>query len=185
MEDIQIIALYWARDPEAIEQSNQKYGAYCFAVAKHILWSREDAEECVNDTWLGAWNRIPPNRPDILRMFLAKITRRIACNCVKANHTKKRGSGQLTLVLEELAECVVGGTEVEDTVIAAELETKIAQFVRDLPVQEGDVFVRRYFFVENIAEIARYYGLTKNHTTVMLCRTRKKLKEYLLKEGYL
>lgn len=177
--------LYWERDPQAIELSRQKYGAYCFSVAHNLLASREDAEECVNDTWLHAWNGMPPNRPSVLRMFLAKITRRVSFNRFKANNTQKRGSGQLPLVLEELAECIADEDSVEDAVIAAELGESVRQFVRSLPEREGDIFVRRYFFTESITEIAQKYGMTTNYAMVMLSRTRKKLKNHLVKEGYL
>lgn len=185
MEDRQIIDLYWARDPQAIAQSKEKYGAYCFRVADCVLGSREDAEECVNDTWFHAWNGMPPHRPNVLRMFLAKITRRVAFNRWKAESAQKRGGGQLTLVLDELAECLADETDVEDTVIAAELGDCIRRFVATLPTREGDVFARRYFFTESMEEIAGRYGLTVNHTMVLLSRTRKKLKAHLTKEGYL
>ncbi len=185
MEDVQIISLYWERDPLAIEKSREKYGGYCFSVANHILDNHEDSEECVNDTWLHAWNGMPPHRPNALRMFLAKITRCVAFNRCKASHTQKRGSGQLLLVLEELSECLADESDVQDSVIAQELEVSIRQFVDALPAQEGGVFIRRYFFTESIAEIAQRYGITVNHTTVMLSRTRKKLRSHLIKEGFL
>ena len=128
---------------------------------------------------------MPPHRPNVLRMFLAKITRRVAFNRWKAESAQKRGGGQLTLVLDELAECLADETDVEDTVIAAELGECIRRFVAALPTREGDVFARRYFFTESVEEIAGRYGLTANHTMVLLSRTRKKLKAHLTKEGYL
>ena len=103
MDDLQIIQLYWDRDPEAIAQTHQKYGPYCFTLAHRILASREDAEECVNDTWLHAWNGMPPHRPNVLRLFLAKITRRVALNRWKASQAQKRGQGELPLVLVKAA----------------------------------------------------------------------------------
>ena len=185
MEDVQIIDLYWKRDPDAIAHCKEQYGAYCFCVADHILDNRQDAEECVNDTWLQAWNRIPPHRPQVLRMFLAKITRSAAVNRVKARLAQKRGGGQLELALEELSECLPGAGQVEEQVVADELGEFIRRFVRGLPEREGDVFARRYFFTESIGEIARGYGLSVNHTTVLLSRTRKKLRQQLIKEGYI
>ena len=185
MEDTQIIQLYWSRDPQAITQSKDKYGAYCFCVAHNILDSPEDAEECVNDTWLHAWNGMPPHRPQVLRMFLAKITRRVAFNRVKARLTQKRGGGQLELALEELAECLSQESPVEDQVVARELGESIRRFVRALPRREGDLFVRRYFFTEPVGTIARRYGLSDNYTTVLLSRTRKKLRQHLIKEGFI
>lgn len=185
MEDLQIVELYWSRDPQAIAQSQEKYGLYCFWVARRILDSAEDSEECVNDTWVAAWNRIPPHRPDFLRMFLAKITRRLAFNRCKAALAQKRGGGQMPLVLEELEECVAGSEDVESTFDAKELGNSIRKFVDGLPAREGDVFVRRYFFVEPVQVIAQTYGLTENHVSVILSRVRKKLREHLKKEGYL
>lgn len=185
MKDQQIVALYWQRNPEAIGQSRSKYGAYCFSVANQILASPEDSEECVNDTWLHAWNGMPPHRPDVLRIFLAKITRRVAFNRFKSRSAQKRGGGEITAVLEELEECLAGGADVEEEVIAKELAECIRRFVRGLPAREGDVFSRRYFFTEGIQDIARAYGLTPNNTMVILSRVRQKLKAHLVKEGYL
>ena len=184
MEDREIIDLYWKRDPGAIARSKDKYGTYCFCVAHHILDSREDAEECVNDTWFHAWNGMPPHYPQVLRLFLAKITRRVAFNRVKASLAQKRGGGQLVLALEELPECLVQESPVEDRVVAAELGESIRRFVRDLPEREGNLFARRYFFTESVEDIARRYGLSANHTAVLLSRIRKKLRQHLTKEGY-
>ncbi|MGI6255762.1 MAG: RNA polymerase sigma factor [Acutalibacter sp.] len=185
MEDIKIVELYWSRDPQAIAQSQEKYGPYCFSVAHGILESLEDSEECVNDTWVAAWNRMPPHRPDFLRMFLAKITRRLAFNRYKAVFAQKRGGGQVPLVLDELEECVAGTEDVEAAFDAQELGQCVRHFVNGLPPREGDVFVRRYFFADPIREIAKTYGLTENHVSVILSRVRKKLREYLEKEGFL
>ena len=185
MEDRQIVELYWQRDPAAIERSAQKYGAYCFSVAGNVLGSREDAEECVNDTWYCAWEAMPPHRPSALRIFLAKITRRVALNRWKAASAQKRGGGQLPLVLDELSECVSGQEDAEGAVEARELRRLLDQFIRELPAREGNIFLRRYFFTEPVGEIARRWGLTENHVSVLLSRTRKKLKALLEKEGYL
>ena len=185
MEDVQIVDLYWKRDPDAIARSKEKYGTYCFCVASHILASCEDAEECVNDTWFHAWNRMPPHRPQVLRMFLAKITRSAAFNRVKAKQARKRGGGQLEMALEELSECLADTSQVEEQVVADELGECIRRFVRALPEREGDVFARRYFFTESIGEIAQGYGLSVNYTTVLLSRVRKKLRQHLIKEGYI
>lgn len=185
MEDLQIVELYWERDPQAIARSKEKYGIYCFSVADHILHNWADSEECVNDTWLNAWNRMPPHRPSALRMFLAKITRRLAFNRFKAYSAQKRGGGSLPLVLDELAECVGDETDVEDSYIAKELGECVQKFVLALPAREGDIFVRRYFFTETVSEIAQGYGLSPNHVSVILSRTRDKLRRHLEKEGFL
>ena len=185
MEDAQIVKLYWERNPEAIARSREKYEIYCFSLADRIITSREDAEECVNDTWLHAWNSMPPHRPSALRIFLAKITRRVALNRWKAASAQKRGGGQLPLVLDELSECVSGQEDAEGTVEARELRRLLDQFIRELPAREDNIFLRRYFFTEPVGEIARQWGLTENHVSVLLSRTRKKLKLLLEKEGYL
>lgn len=169
MDDQYILDLYWQRDSRAIEASQEKYGPYCLAVSRSILADHRDCEECVSDTWLHAWQAIPPHRPAALGMFLAKLTRRLSFNPWKANTAQKRGSGQLPLVLEELEQCV--GREADPAA--------------PLMAREGDVFTRRYFFTEAIPDIARRYGLTANHTAVLLSRTRKKLQQHLEEEGYL
>ncbi len=183
LEDSQIIELYWQRSADAISETAGKYGAYCFAIADNILRSAEDSEECVNDTWLRAWNAIPPQRPKALRLFLAKITRNLSFDRYHAQTAEKRGGGELALVLDELGECL-GGGDTEAAYEAQELRRSIQRFVRALPEREGNVLVRRYFFAEPVADIAKRYGLTENNVMVILSRTRKKLKNHLLKEGY-
>lgn len=185
MEDSQIMELYWQRSADAIAQTAGKYGAYCLAIAEHILRSAEDSEECVNDTWLRAWNAIPPQRPGSLRMFLAKITRNLAFDRLRAQSAEKRGGGEITLVLDELAEGLGGGTDTEAVCEVRELRRFMGRFVSSLPEREGNVLVRRYFFAEPVAEIAERYGLSENNVMVMLSRTRKKLRTQLKKEGYL
>ena len=184
MEDNQIVELYFERNADAIKETDSKYGSYCFAIADSILHNKEDSEECVNDTWLSAWNTMPPQRPNMLRMFLAKITRNLSFNRFNARIAKKRGGGEIHLVLDELAECIVNESDTENEYLAKELGQCIKLFVRNLPEREGNVFVRRYFFTEPVAAIARRYGMTDNHVMVVLSRTRKKLKAHLEKEGY-
>ena len=185
MEDRQIVDLYWQRSSEAIVQSQQKYGAYCYAVSHSILQNREDAQECVNDTWLQAWNAIPPQRPVCLSAFLAKITRNLSFNRWNSRSAEKRGGGELPLVLEELAECVAAPSDVEQEYNARELEQAVSHFLRGLPAREANVFLRRCFFTEPLPDIARRYGLSENHVSVLLSRTRKKLRNFLAKEGFL
>ena len=185
MEDHQIVELYWQKNADAISETSNKYGGYCFAIADHILNNTEDSEECVNDTWLHAWNAIPPQKPNVLRMFLAKITRNLSVNRFKARNAEKRGGGEILLVLDELADCLAGETDVEREYEGRELEQCIRRFVRGLPERDGNVFVRRYFFTEPVAAVAERYGLTENNVMVILSRTRKKLRLKLAKEGYL
>lgn len=183
MEDSNIIDLYWARDTDAIKESGEKYGGLCFSIANNILHNKEDAEECVNDTWLKAWNSIPPTRPKSLRMFLAKITRNLSFDRFAAKSAKKRSSGEIDLVLDELSECIPSGSDVASEYEYKELCLTIRRFVNNLSDKDKTVFLRRYFFAESAADISALLGLSENSIMVNLCRTRKKLKSYLQKEG--
>ena len=185
MDDRQIRELYWQKNADAISETANKYGAYCFTIAENILHDMEDSEECVNDTWLHAWNAIPPQRPNAFRMFLAKITRNLSLDRLSARNAEKRGGGEMALVLDELAECLAGEADAEAAYEAKELEQIIRRFVLALPEREGNVFVRRYFFIEPAASIAKRYRLTENNVRVILSRVRKKLKQELMREGYL
>ena len=184
MEDSKIVELYWQKNENAIKETNSKYGAYCFSIANNILHNKEDSEECVNDTWLNAWNAMPPQKPTKLQMFLAKITRNLSFNRFNARSAEKRGGGEIVLVLDELAECLASESDVISEYEAKELGQCIRRFVRSLPERDGNVFVRRYFFTEPVAQIAKRYGLTENNVMVILSRTRTKLKNNLIKEGF-
>lgn len=184
MEDTQIIDLYWQRDDSAISCTDEKYGAYCYTVAHRILESPQDSEECVNDTWLRAWNSMPPQRPQRLRMFLAAITRNLSLDRVRGRLTQRRGGGSLDLALEELEGCVSGSPEVEDEAIARELGSSIDRFLATLTQRNRSIFLRRYFFLDTAEDIARRYGITAGAVTASLHRTRQKLREHLKKEGY-
>ncbi|MBO4324604.1 MAG: sigma-70 family RNA polymerase sigma factor [Lachnospiraceae bacterium] len=184
MEDSQIIDLFLHRNSDAIRETEIKYGAYCMAIANRILHNHEDSEECVNDTWLKAWNSIPPLIPVRLKLYLAKIARNIAVNRFQAETAMKRGGTEQALVLEELEECIADSSNVEKEFEARELDECVRTFVRELPEKEGNVFVRRYFFTESAAEIAERYQMTENNVMVVLCRVRKKLKKRLRREGF-
>ncbi len=185
MQDREIIDLYFARDERALTETAEKYGAYCFKVALNIVSGQEDAEECVNDTYLAAWNTIPPTVPDILKYYLAKITRGKALDRWKMMHTKKRGGDEMTLVLDELAECAGTMARPEDEILADELAEKINAFLGTLSVRDRQLFVRRYYFTEPVGQIAWRAGMSENGAAVVLHRTREKLRNYLAKEGYL
>ena len=184
MEDHAIVGLYWSRNPEAIQRTSEKYDGYCRAIARNILPDRRDAEECVNDTWLNAWNAMPENRPSLLAPFLGKITRNLAFTRWRASHTEKRGSGELPLVLDELTECVSPANTLQD-VEAAELEEAVNRFLHTLPERECGVFLRRCWFTESIADIAKRYGMRESTVRTSLFRSREKLRRHLTKEGLL
>lgn len=185
MTDDKIIQLFFQRKEVAIEETQKKYGSYCFKIANNILNNREDSEECLNDTWLKAWESIPPTRPAYLNLFLAKITRNFAINTYRSKHTHKRGKGEMALVLDELEECITGETDVETLYIAEELQSSINKFVRGLSEKDGNVFIRRYFYADSIKDISNRYHISENNVRVMLSRTRNKLKLRLEKEGYI
>lgn len=185
VSDEEIIKLYQQRSEAAILATDGHYGAYCYSIANGILRSAEDARECVNDTWLRAWGAIPPQHPRCLRTFLAKITRNLAFDRFKREHAHKRGNGEIQLALDELEECVPASADVEGEVLSQELKRGIDAFLRGIPEQKRDVFLRRYFYVESTGAIAKRYGLKEGSVLVILSRTRKELKHYLEKEGYL
>ena len=178
MEDREIIELYWRRSERAIACSEEKYGAYCRAVARQILRSLEDTEECVSDTWLAAWNAMPPHRPAVLRTFLGRLTRNLAVNRRIYDGAQKRGGGEVTLALEELQECA-GGESAEQTLETAELGRSIDRFLRTLPEE-----VPAPADYVPCGEIARRFGLREGAVKTRLHRTREKLRVFLRKEGY-
>lgn len=185
MTDEEIIARCWKRDDYAIHGMMARYSIYCTAIAARILALREDVDECVNDTWLGAWNNMPPQRPRNLRLFLGKITRNLSIDRFRKQHSAKRGGGEMDAVLEELAECVSSGDSVEEALLAQDLEAAIQKFLRRLPRRECSVFLRRYFYLETVDEIAARYQITANQVYVLLHRGRTKLRNMLNQEGYL
>ena len=184
MEDEKIIELYFSRNEQAVAETDKKYGAYCFTLASSILCNREDAEETVSDTYLKTWQAIPPKKPTVLKMFLAKITRNLAFSRWRSLTADKRGGGELALVLEELSGCLASQERVEDRLNAKELAKTIRCFLNTLPQREQDIFLRRYFFVEESEDIAVRYGMKRATVLRTLSRTREKLKAYLHEEGY-
>ncbi len=184
MKDQEIVALYWARDERAIQESGRIYGSYCRAIAKSILQSESDAEECVNDAYLGAWNSIPPQKPNDLRTYLGKLVRRISLDRRKYSHAQKRGGGQVTLALEELLESVPQDGAIEECLRKEELSMLIDTFLRERPLRERQVFLRRYWFLDSVADIARRYGMGQSAVKMMLHRTRERLRTRLEREGF-
>lgn len=183
MEDEKIVDLYWQRSDLAISETNQKYGRYCHTIAYNICGTDEDAEECVNDTWFRAWNLMPDQRPAVLSTFLGRITRNFAIDCVKARNRLKRGGGEAVLVLDELEECIPGGTSPEHVLEEKELEAAIGNFVSELPRPEKVIFILRYWHVVPVDEIAKRLQFSKGKVKSSLFRTRRKLHAYLREEG--
>ena len=182
MQDSEIVDLYWQRNEAAIDETESKYGKYCFAIANGILHDCEDAKECVNDTYLGAWNAIPPHRPVVLSTFLGKITRRLSLKKLRSKSAEKRGGGVYALSLDELEECIPAGSGLAERIDAAALTDVMNAFLGSLPVHERRVFLRRYWFFDSVAEIAARYGFGESKVKMILKRTRDKLRICLKKE---
>lgn len=183
MEDNAIIDLYLTRSENAISQTAVKYGAYCYTIAYNILSNREDSEESVNDTYLAAWNTIPPRRPNVLSAFLGKITRYISLDRWKRRSAAKRGGGEVPLALEELEGCIPGGEDPEKAFARKQLLRSIDSFLEGLPATERKVFVCRYWYLDSISDIAERFGFSESKVKTMLFRTREKLRAVLGKEG--
>ena len=182
MKDSVIVDLYWQRDETAIHETESKYEKYCFSIANGILHDFEDAKECVNDTYLGAWNAIPPHRPVILSTFLGKITRRLSLKKLRSKSAEKRGGGAYALSLDELEECISAGSGLDERIDAAALTDVLNTFLESLPVHERRVFLRRYWFFDSVADIAARYEFGESKVKMMLKRTRDKLRICLEKE---
>jgi len=185
MEDAKIIALYFARNEQAISQTDAKYGRYCYSIAQNILRSHPDSEECVSDTWLRVWNVMPPQKPNRLRLFLGKITRNLSIDRFRSWTSEKRGGGEAALALDELRECVSHRGDPASETELQELQAAIGQFLETLPRREQGIFLRRYFYAESIAQIAKRYEVKDAHVRLILSRTREKLRNHLKKEGFL
>lgn len=184
MEDARIVDLYWERSEHAIIETADKYGKYCYTIAYNILSNAEDAEESVNDTYLGAWNAMPTQRPNILSTFLGKITRRLSIDKWRSRSAKKRGGGEISLALDELDSCIPSGQDLEQIIEFQELTGQVNRFLAGLPKTERDVFVSRYWFLMPIKVISRKFEISESKTKTMLFRTRNKLRSCLQKEGY-
>lgn len=185
MEDQAIIDLYFQRSENAITETAGKYGSYCFHIAYNILTNREDAEESVNDTYMAAWKTMPPQRPAVLSTFLGKITRHNAISRWRSRSAYKRGGGEMVLALEELSECVADGKDVEKDYAHKETVRVFRDFLSSLPDTERNVFLRRYWCMDSIGEIAVSFGFSGSKVKSMLHRTRQKLRVRLEKEGLL
>lgn len=183
MEDHEIIDLYWERSENAISATSEKYGSYCSAISFNILHNQQDVEECVNDTYMAAWNAMPPHRPNRLAVFLGRITRNLSLNRVKRDATAKRGLGQTVLVLSELEECISASGTVEQAMDEKLLLKAIEQFLYTQPNEKRNIFIRRYWYLTPVKEIAAGYGLSESKVKSLLHRMRNKLRIHLEKEG--
>lgn len=183
MKDHEIIGLYWERKENAISATAKKYGKYCYSISYNILHNNEDAEECVNDTYLSAWKSMPPQRPEPLSAYLGKITRNLSLNRFKYYTAKKRGHGQTELVLSELEDCIPAKTSVEQIVEEKTLVNSINNFLYALPEYKRNIFICRYWYLFSIRDIAEKYKMSETKISTLLFRMRNKLKLHLEKEG--
>lgn len=182
MEDAAIVALYWNRDEAAIAETQRKYGAYCRSIAQNILSSREDAEECVSDTWHRAWNAIPPQRPDSLGAFLGRIVRNLSLSRWRREHAQKRYAG-LDAMLSELEDCLPAPRGVEDVVEGRALTGCIEGWLEGLDREDRAVFLRRYWYGQEVRSLAKEWGVGPNQMAKRLQRLRKDLRRNLEQEG--
>ena len=184
MDDAKIVRLYWDRDEQAIPATAEKYGAYCTSIAKNIVGNQEDTEECVNDTYLHAWNSMPPHAPNLLSAFLGKITRNLALNRYKHNTADKRGGSVISAVLDELSELVSDTEDVGDALYEKELLSAIHAFLGTLSPEKRGIFVSRYWYTDKISDIAVRYHKTEGAVSMTLERLRKQLHGYLTERGF-
>ena len=183
MDDAKIVDLYWSRSEQAIKETELKYGKYCRKISCNILADTADAEECVNDTYLKAWNSMPTNRPSRLAPYLGKLTRWLSLNRLRDQNSLKRGNGELPLVLDELAETLDSGFDTEKELEIKELNRAIRHMLDGLEKVERDVFLSRYWYAASIKEIAERFDFSESKVKTMLYRTRNKLLRQLQEEG--
>lgn len=183
MKDAEIVALYWDRKEDAIAQTQRKYGAYLSKIAYHILSDLEDSKECVNDTYLKAWNSMPPHKPDALSTYLGKITRQRSIDMYRKKHSVKRYASEYALSLEELGDSFPDGGTPEQALDAQKLDEAINGFLRTLSPQVRNAFIGRYYYFDSLKEVAAYCGMGTSKLKSLLYRTRQSLKAYLVKEG--
>ena len=184
MEDETIVTLYWDRDETAIRETETKYDRYLTKIAYNILADMEDSRESVNDTYLAAWNSMPPQRPALLSTYLAKLTRRISIDRFRYRTRDKRKGSQYALSLSELDECVSGGNTTEEIVNVNLLADTIGIFLRLQSEDTRTAFIGRYYFLDSLKEISSYTGMSESKIKSLLHRTRLNLKAYLEKEGF-
>ncbi len=184
MEDEQIVSLYWDRNEAAIRETEIKYERYLTKIAYNILNNADDSRESVNDTYLAAWNSMPPHRPSILSAYLAKLTRRISIDCFRGRTREKRMASEYAISLDELGDCVSGGNTTEEIVNVKLLADTIGIYLRLQSEEARTAFIGRYYFLDSLKEVAAYCGMSESKAKSLLYRTRIGLKEYLEKEGF-
>lgn len=184
MEDSKIVDLYWARDERAISETQTKYSKYLNTIAFNIVYDAGDSEECVNDTYMRAWNAMPSDRPDLLSTYLGKVTRNLAIDVYRKKHSMKRADSEFALSIDELDECISAGNSVEQQFDEKLLTKAISDFLRGRSAEKRNIFICRYFYCDPIKDIAEKAGMKEVSVRSILLREREALKEYLRKEGF-
>lgn len=184
MRDEEIIALYWRRDEAAIGQTRKKYGGYLSKIAYNILFDREDCEESVNDTYLRAWNSMPPQKPQALLAYLSRLARQAAIDILRKRDSKKRQASQYACSLSELEDCLSDGNRTERDADLNLLARAIGAFLATVSEEERNLFLGRYYFADSLREAAGYLGMSEPKAKSMLYRTRIRLRKHLEKEGF-
>ncbi|MBP1543557.1 MAG: RNA polymerase sigma factor [Oscillospiraceae bacterium] len=184
MNDSDIVALYWSRDEAAVRETQQKYQGYLMKIACNILYNREDGQEAVNDTYMKAWNAMPPHKPDLLSVFLGRITRQLSIDRWRGMTREKRGGGEFSLSLDELSDVVSGQDDAERSFEMSQLSECIGTYLRGISAEKRDVFLWRYYFCDPIRDIAARRGESEAKIKSMLFRVREGLKQHLEKEGF-
>lgn len=184
MQDEKIVELYWNRDENAIRETQEKYENYLYKIAYNILSDKEDSSESVNDTYLAAWNSMPPHKPNVLSTYLGKLTRRISIDIFRKRNRIKRQGSEYALSLTELQDCISDDNSPEKDYEAQILGEAINAFLRTLSVDARNVFIGRYYFLDSVKDVANYCGISESKAKTLLHRTRNSLREYLEKEGF-
>ena len=184
MQDEKIVELYFQRNEDAINETEKKYSKYLLKIAYSVLGDASDSEESVNDTYMAAWDSIPPNKPKVLATYLGKITRRISIDVFRRKNSKKRTDSQYTLSLDELEDCIKDKSSVEENMENKELAAAISRFLRNLSKESRVVFVGRYYYMDSLKAVAKYTGMSESKAKSLLYRTRISLREFLIKEGF-
>lgn len=183
MEDVEILALYYKRSEDAIWETDRKYGKLCRTISMNVLNDRRDTEEIMDDTWMAMWDTIPPKKPNPLKAYVCRVVKNLSLKRYEHNHAKKRQSNYEESI-EELADCICGKETVESRILGKELEKSVNQFLGNLSKEKRILFLRRYWFMDSVKEIARDNHITEKNASLRLARIRQQLREYLIQEGY-
>lgn len=184
MSDDKIVELYWQREEKAIEYTDAKYGRYLYTIAYNIVHNRPDCEECLNDTYLGTWNSIPPTRPKAFQAFISKIMRNVAVRKFRRNNADKRIPSSMTVSLEEMDDCVAYNSSVDEEYAIRELTRILNKYLSELPERDATIFISRYYYSDSLEDLSKMLGVSERTVSRMLLKLRQDLKQLLDEEGY-